>query len=255
MDRLKLVFLLSIGMLTLCALAPTAASAIDYDCADFTYQEEAQEYLLPGDPYNLDGDNDGIACEDLPSRGSGGGGGGPQEPPPPPKLDKSVARSAARQAAASYVRRSPRLDRSAFKGCHRKTRQHVDCNFLGRGETKARKFACRFKVAVEGTNASHSAWVARIKCHSEPKQILRYVRAKPAMRAAVEGVAGKPVAVEAQRVGRLKFWGWSEWTQRQSESAATETCYVEVVAKLLRSGRLHAATRNLQCEAQPPASP
>ena len=38
----------------------------DYDCADFSNQPQAQKYLLPGDPYNLDGDGDGIACETLP---------------------------------------------------------------------------------------------------------------------------------------------------------------------------------------------
>ena len=36
------------------ALQPAAAR--DYDCADFANQAEAQEYLLPGDPYRLDGD-------------------------------------------------------------------------------------------------------------------------------------------------------------------------------------------------------
>lgn len=38
----------------------------DYDCSDFSSQSEAQSYLLPGDPYRLDGDGDGIACESLP---------------------------------------------------------------------------------------------------------------------------------------------------------------------------------------------
>lgn len=49
--------------------APTAMAYIDYDCADFEYQEEAQaEYESDyDDPYRLDGDNDGIACEALPS--------------------------------------------------------------------------------------------------------------------------------------------------------------------------------------------
>ena len=42
------------------------AEAVDYDCSDFSNQAEAQQYLLPGDPYNLDGDNDGVACESLP---------------------------------------------------------------------------------------------------------------------------------------------------------------------------------------------
>jgi hypothetical protein len=45
-----------------------------YNCDDFATQEEAQAYLQqwPSDPSNLDGDNDGIACEHLPSGGGGG---------------------------------------------------------------------------------------------------------------------------------------------------------------------------------------
>lgn len=71
-------------------VSATPASALhegpinDLDCSDFVYQEWAQEYLDadPSDPYQLDGnDNDGIACEGLPSE--------PVEPepvftPPPP---------------------------------------------------------------------------------------------------------------------------------------------------------------------------
>jgi hypothetical protein len=34
----------------------------DMDCADFTPRSAAQPYLLPGDPYDLDRNNDGIAC-------------------------------------------------------------------------------------------------------------------------------------------------------------------------------------------------
>jgi hypothetical protein len=37
-----------------------------YDCTDFQTQEEAQLYLAPGDPYGLDEDGNGLACEDLP---------------------------------------------------------------------------------------------------------------------------------------------------------------------------------------------
>jgi len=43
-----------------------SASAVDFDCSDFSTQVEAQGYLLPGDPHGLDGDNDGVACESLP---------------------------------------------------------------------------------------------------------------------------------------------------------------------------------------------
>lgn len=49
------------------------------NCSDFTYQEDAQAALDadPSDPNGLDGnDNDGIACEDLPRRGSSSGSSG-----------------------------------------------------------------------------------------------------------------------------------------------------------------------------------
>ena len=44
----------------------SAAPAQDYDCEDFETQEEAQLYLAPGDPYGLDEDGNGLACETLP---------------------------------------------------------------------------------------------------------------------------------------------------------------------------------------------
>lgn len=62
--------------------SPPAAKALDYDCADFANQAEAQEYLLPGDPYNLDGDDDGVACETLPCPCAAGA------PPPPPPAEE-----------------------------------------------------------------------------------------------------------------------------------------------------------------------
>lgn len=48
----------------------TPALAQDRNCDDFTYQEEAQAALQPGDPSNLDNDSDGVACESLPRRGA-----------------------------------------------------------------------------------------------------------------------------------------------------------------------------------------
>jgi hypothetical protein len=44
---------------------PSPKSGVDYDCADFSSFEEAQQYLLPGDPYGLDRDGDGMACDSL----------------------------------------------------------------------------------------------------------------------------------------------------------------------------------------------
>lgn len=81
-----MIFLLSVAVLgavaTLAVGAAPEARALDYDCADFGSQAEAQEYLLPGDPYNLDGDSDGKACEDLPCPCSYGAPAAPVAPPP-----------------------------------------------------------------------------------------------------------------------------------------------------------------------------
>jgi hypothetical protein len=46
---------------------PEITSSLDtYDCQDFQTQDEAQLYLAPGDPYGLDPDDNGLACESLP---------------------------------------------------------------------------------------------------------------------------------------------------------------------------------------------
>jgi hypothetical protein len=52
-------------------LLPTSASAADKDCANFRNQRAAQLFFLrhggpKSDPDRLDGDNDGVACEDNP---------------------------------------------------------------------------------------------------------------------------------------------------------------------------------------------
>ena len=47
--------------------SPESTSALDtFDCADFQTQKEAQLYLAPRDPYGLDPDGNGLACESLP---------------------------------------------------------------------------------------------------------------------------------------------------------------------------------------------
>jgi len=50
--------------------APESTSSVNrpdaYDCTDFETQQEAQFYLSPGDPYGLDEDGNGLACEYLP---------------------------------------------------------------------------------------------------------------------------------------------------------------------------------------------
>jgi Excalibur calcium-binding domain len=67
----------SVVALSLVVTASAAGSALpvgvkafkDRDCNDFKTQKQAQRFFKrnqPGDPHNLDGDNDGRACESLP---------------------------------------------------------------------------------------------------------------------------------------------------------------------------------------------
>ena len=54
--------------------AQPAAAFRDRDCSDFKTHAQAQRFFEKHnprrDPHNLDGDNDGIACEDLKPVGS-----------------------------------------------------------------------------------------------------------------------------------------------------------------------------------------
>ena len=64
---------LVIAAVALLALVPTVAAARnDKDCADFPSQKAAQLFFIKHggphyDPDRLDGDHDGIACEDNPA--------------------------------------------------------------------------------------------------------------------------------------------------------------------------------------------
>jgi Excalibur calcium-binding domain len=68
-----LTFLMSTCTFACISVYPDKAAAqTDLNCSHFATQEEAQAELDrdPSDPYNLDSDNDGIACEEL-SSGTG----------------------------------------------------------------------------------------------------------------------------------------------------------------------------------------
>jgi endonuclease YncB( thermonuclease family) len=95
-----LACLLAPFVTVLAAVPASAGGPSDVDCADFATQAQAQRFFEnhnpSADPYYLDSDSDGIACEDNPcpcSAGGGGGGGGPQPgPPPPPPVKRDHAR-------------------------------------------------------------------------------------------------------------------------------------------------------------------
>jgi Excalibur calcium-binding domain len=168
-----LIVVLLAGFVALSAF-PNAAAAQDYDCADFANLAEAQEYLLPGDPYNLDGDDDGVACEDLPcpcSTAPGGGGGeeqAPAPPPPPPyHLKMGTARSLAREVARKFTGRNPRVGVSRLGVCRRRGERRIDCLGAARGESSSSLTTCRLRIRVTAVHRHPKAVLASSNCRTD----------------------------------------------------------------------------------------
>jgi hypothetical protein len=232
----------------LAVIAPTAsAHRRDYDCADFATQAEAEEYLLPGDPYNLDADGDGIACEDNPcpcsySPGGSGGGGAsegttkPAPPPKPPKLNKAVARSAAWAKARVFNARNQLISRVSFQGCSRRSRYKLRCQFRGRGETRTSREKCAMSVIVKG-EGSHAHAKLRATCRSERILYLTFARAIPELRAVGEEVVGRNVVfVETERISDVEIGAVLQWVR--PAKMAGEVCEARFAARLTRFDEL-----------------
>ncbi len=221
--------------------------AVDYDCSDFSTQEEAQEYLLPGDPYGLDGDNDGVACEDLPSGGGGGGDGPPEEAPPPPppeppKLNKSVAKRTALAKARHYDAVHAQVSGIQFDGCSRRSKYGVVCRYFSDGRSPDFETFCNLKVTVRGEGSLASATL-RPSCRRE--RYLSFQRAREAMEPEADRIAGKPTQViDLLRQNRTTIFGEASWTRTTEQR---ERCSVELVASLLNSGELEVLSRYLEC--------
>jgi hypothetical protein len=237
-----LVCAVALVVLGLSAQLPSSAPAADLDCADFSSQAEAQENLLPGDPYGLDGDSDGIACEDNPcpcgsaTGGGGGGGSQPVTPPPPPpyRLEKAAARSAARAVATRFADRNPNVSTAAMGACRRSGERRVDCFAVARGRTSTNKTTCQLRVAVRAVNRHPRAKLASSRCRTQPTIRLTAAKARMAIRTRASELADKPVAVVSlERAGTTSFRGLAEWTQTSTTlPVVKEECFALMEAAL-----------------------
>jgi hypothetical protein len=249
-----LVFVAVIAVVFATRAPEASAHRRDYDCADFANQAEAEEYLLPGDPYNLDADGDGIACEDLPcpcsySPGGGAGGGNttttpaPTPPPKPPKLNKAVARSAAVAKSRRYNSRNRLISRVSFQGCRRSSRYKIRCSFYGLGRSQTTSTTCNITVIVKGEGGLASTKL-RPSCKSERLLFLTFQRAIPAIREGGEELASRGVTlVDSERTSSVEIEATADWTQRSKDGR--EECNAPFFARLNRFDELlvgHTAT-------------
>jgi hypothetical protein len=258
---MKLLFAALVAMAAVALLAPApAAAGTDYDCADFANQAEAQEYLLPGDPYRLDGDDDGIACEDLPcpcsyEEGSGGGGGGSGDPmePPPYRLTKAAARRAARSVATKFTRRNRQVSSVAVGSCERLGERRIDCRATARGHTGMTRTTCRMRIAVRAVNRRPKARLASSNCSTRSTTTLSAAQARRAFLSRGEALAGKRVAIGfLERNSRTSFSGTAEWTRRLDPTSPREECVALMEATLTASRQVRASVLETGCEALVP---
>jgi hypothetical protein len=249
-----LAVLLGVAAIGLAAKAPTPAAAHDYDCADFANQAEAEEYLLPGDPYNLDADNDGIACEDLPCPCSSAAGGGgnvvdPPPPPPPPKLSKSTAKHISQHLIRGIVRSSGRLTTMSHPNCSRVSNHQVDCAITARGETQRTRVKCEYGVVVAGSDGSAFGHVEFHHCQTTERPFLTYAEAKAATQPVANRLSGTREPVTLNRLGRLAFGGYLEWERSVPRTKALELCSAEFLARRPASGPVRVTHTAPNCEA------
>lgn len=250
---MKLLFSAALALAAIALLSPApAAAGTDYDCSDFANQAEAQEYLLPGDPYRLDGDDDGIACEDLPcpcSYGEGGSGGGDVTKPPPYRLPKAAARRAARSTGLKFVRRSPRVSSLAMGACRRLGERRIDCLATARGRTSTTKTTCRIRVAVRAVNRRPKARLAASRCSTRSTLRLTAAQARAAFLSQGAELAGKrPALGFLERNGPISFMGMVEWTQRLTTASPREECFALMEANLTASRQVRVSVLETGCE-------
>ncbi|MGD9734500.1 MAG: excalibur calcium-binding domain-containing protein [Solirubrobacterales bacterium] len=266
------VILVALGIATIglaAASAPAEAHALaaarDYDCGDFSSQAEAQEYLLPGDPYNLDADGDGVACESnpCPCAGEGGGGGGegggtgggsvPPPPPPPYHLPKAAARHAAVVIAKKFARRNAKVSQAAIGVCRRRAERRVDCFGSASGQTATAQTSCRLRIAVRARNHRPAARLLAANCRTRATARLTARQAKAAFRARGAELADKPVGIyQLERLDALSFRGLAEWTRQSEEQPPVlEECFSLMEARRAVGGAVGIRRIESACERAP----
>lgn len=251
-----LILVLALTGVALLSGAPPSAQARDYDCADFANQAEAEEYLLPGDPYRLDADNDGIACEDLPCPCSSSASPPPEEEPqaphrpPPYKLKMTAAKRTSKQLVFGVVRRSARLDSADFGGCTRIARRRINCSLTAKGESISERVSCSYKVAVTAPNRHPVARIASHRCQSVPVSYLTAHEALVAMEGVAKELAGpkfESAAGGLERLSRTAVSGFGQWF-RSNAAKEPEACETAMVARLLSGGEVKVSHGQIKCE-------
>ena len=242
------------AMFLLLTPSPPKASAVDYDCDDFSDQATAQEYLRPGDPYFLDVDSDGVACEGLPcpcaEKAQGSGKTAPK-PLPPYRLSMEDARRASRKAAREFAQSDGRVNAVFVGRCERRAERHVNCLAVDRGKSSIDKTVCHLRVVVLAGNRYPRAEVASSSCRTTSSLKLTEAQALAAIGEEMSKLTGAPVQIPGiQRISRTSFAAPVEWVRRNT-IGAMERCSGIAEAQLRSSDNIGVSLLVFDCTPLP----
>ena len=233
------------GAMLLTASSPPQAAATDLDCDDFSNQATAQEYLRPGDPYFLDADNDGVACEDLPCPCVGKGKSSGQATSAPRRLEMNDARRMARKVAREFAQSDGNLTTVTVGKCERRAEQHVNCLAVDSGKSDTTKTICHLRVAVRGSQPLR-AKLASNNCRTRSTLTLTEADALAAISAEMTELVAQPVRIlGAERTSRISFTAVVEWTR--PSQAGLEKCSAIPEAKLWDRDRITVSIPAFDC--------
>jgi Excalibur calcium-binding domain len=211
---------------------PPQATAVDFDCGDFRDQATAQEYLRSGDPYFLDVDGDGIACEGLPCP-CAKKSAEPGKSSSPRHLAKVDARRAANKLAWEVARSSEDGTTAGFGGCQRRAPHRIDCLAITRRKKGTTRTVCNLRIVVRATTGNPHAGLLSSKCHTRNFLIWTEAAALVALNAEMAEIVGQPVQVTGiERASGVSFRARAEWT-RPAATAAARNCSALLMAELI----------------------
>lgn len=234
--RIRLAASAAIAALTgVLLIAPSAsqASAVDFDCTDFSDQATAQEYLHPGDPHALDLDGNGIACEGLPCPCVREGADSRQTSGNALHLTNADARRAAGKIAREFARSEDGVTTAGVEECHRRAPHRIDCLAVSRGKTTTTKTLCRLRIAVRATARNPHAGLLSSKCQTWSSLKLTAADALAELSEQMREIIGQPVQiVTTERESRLGFRALAEWTRPEATGGARR-CTAFLTATLI----------------------
>jgi len=168
-------------------------------------------------------------------------------------LGTATARREAKLAAYEFGSRH-HLDETNVARCHRVSSKTATCAATAKGESSTVTKACELTIVVRAIDhrfyTDYSAALTHHRCTTTPKERLAATRANAAIKAKADEFAGSATEISSLfRVDELTYDATAKWERSSahpSEFLPTESCSVELTAKLA-GGKVAVETEGFAC--------